>query len=207
MNFRNTNSSLSRCIIAQHLTDIKHIYKRPSVFVYLKAWKNSFGLVVFFECCCLFFRSWRLKQFQVIYLVFISCFIFPFTANADANFSARLSPLPLTLRTVDTITGGGSVEAMLVGSQLSITGRFHGLSGLATEARVHMGQLAIPGEAIAELTVSLKKSGELSGRLELSSEQITRLYAHGIYIQIYSDVAVEGNLRGWLIITEGENND
>jgi len=148
-----------------------------------------------------------LKRFQVIYLVFISCFISPFTANADASFSARLSPLPLTLRTVDTITGSGSVEAILVGSELSITGRFQGLSGLATGARVHMGQLAIPGEAIADLTVSLKKSGELSGWLELNSEQITRLYAHGIYIQIYSDVAVEGNLRGWLIITEGENND
>lgn len=169
------------------------------------ALKNSFSLAVFFECCCIFFSSFRVKQYKVICLVFVSGFILPLSTNADINFSARLSPLPLTLRTVDKITGSGSVEAILVGSQLSIQGRFQGLAGLATEAHVHMGQLAIPGLAIADLTVSLKNSGVLSGGVELNPEQITRLHAHGLYIQIYSDVAPEGNLRGWLIVNEGEN--
>lgn len=144
---------------------------------------------------------------SVAFLLAMSCFVFPFSASAESNFSARLSPLPVTLRTVNKITGVGNVEATLTGSQLTISGKFQGLSGKATTAHIHMGKLAIPGPAIADLKVSLNNVGEISGQVQLSSEQIIRLHEQGLYIQIHSDAAAAGNLRGWLIQVEGKNND
>ncbi|WP_460226736.1 CHRD domain-containing protein [Aurantivibrio infirmus] len=135
------------------------------------------------------------------------CLTLSLSVNAESIFSARLSPLPVTLRTVDKITGSGNVEAILKGPQLTIRGDFKGLSGLASEANIHMGELAIPGPAIIKLDISAASFGEIKAQVNLNAEQITRLHEHGLYIQIHSDVAPEGNLRGWLLKTEGDNNE
>lgn len=123
------------------------------------------------------------------------------TANARSEtvtFTARLSPLPVDFRSAETITGLGQVEASLEGLSLALSGDFAGLQGPATFARLHRGSLAIPGPAFADLKISRASSGELSGTVVLTAEQLQALQARAIYVQIYSEAAPGGNLRGWL---------
>jgi hypothetical protein len=115
------------------------------------------------------------------------------------EFSGRLSPSPVTIRTVDDVTGGGQVTARLEENRLNISATFEGLQAAATTAHLHAGKLAIPGPAFAQLTLKQKTAGSVSGVVELNEEDIARLRAGGMYLQINSQVAPEGNLRAWLL--------
>jgi hypothetical protein len=116
------------------------------------------------------------------------------------NFRARLSPLPVTPLTVNTITGGGQVTASLSNNVLSLNGTFNGLSSVATVAHVHSAPKAMRGPPVHALEVSTDKSGSLTGRIELTPEQVTALQAEALYIQIHSETNPEGEIRGWLLI-------
>jgi hypothetical protein len=117
------------------------------------------------------------------------------------SFRARLSPVPISVAMMSTIAGSGSLTATLSGKELMIQGTFEGLRSPATTAQVHRGPKGIPGPAVAntDLTVSKAVKGEISGRLELTPDQVDDLRAGRLYVQIQSERAPDGNLWGWLL--------
>jgi hypothetical protein len=121
------------------------------------------------------------------------------TAQARDAYKARLSPLGVTGATVNTITGVGSITATLVGTSLSVEGTFEGLTGNATEANVRRGPKGIPGPSIANLEVTKASSGKVSGTVTLTAEQVEDLRAGRLYVQVHSERALEGSIRGWLL--------
>jgi hypothetical protein len=117
------------------------------------------------------------------------------------SFRARLSPVPISVAMMSTIAGSGSLTATLSGKELMIQGTFEGLRSPATTAQVHRAPKGIPGPVVAnmDLTVSKAVKGEISGRLELTSDQVDDLRAGRWYVQIQSERAPDGNLWGWLL--------
>jgi len=124
------------------------------------------------------------------------------SAFADAppeNFKARLSPLGVTNATVDTTTGIGSATATLSGTRLTIDATFEGLTGNATAANVRRGPKGIPGPVAFELQVPKATSGKINATLELTPEQVADLRGARLYLQIHSERAPDGSIRGWLL--------
>lgn len=72
--------------------------------------------------------------------------------------------------------------------------------GVPTSAHLLMGSLpGVRGPLIAGLTVSTATSGTLSGSVDLSPEQLSALRNGGLYVEIDSDKAPEGDLWGWIM--------
>ena len=120
------------------------------------------------------------------------------TQNAQ-TFKARLSPMPVDATNQAGTTGLGAVTAVLAGTKLSVSGTFAGLQTPATIAQVHVGPKGISGPAVLDLTVTKATSGTLQGELMLTSAQVEHLNRGRLYIQIHSEKAPDGNLRGWLL--------
>lgn len=126
------------------------------------------------------------------------------TAGAAAQgrpdaYKARLSPLGVTNATVNTTTGVGNVTATLTGNRLTIDGTFQGLTGNATSANLRRGPKGIPGPVIAEIEIPKASSGAIKASVELNAAQVEDLRASRIYLQIHSERAPEGSIRGWLL--------
>src|SRR5262245_19514782 len=116
-------------------------------------------------------------------------------AQSEERFSGRLAPVPIDATMRASVTGSGSMSAVLTGTRLSINGKFAGLAGPATVARLHQGVVTgVRGPAVSELTISKSASGTLSGTVTLTAEQIENLKKGKLYIQIHSEKAPEGNL-------------
>jgi alcohol dehydrogenase (cytochrome c) len=123
----------------------------------------------------------------------------PAQASAQAtSFRARLSPLAVDGRLVNTVTGVGEVYATLSGSTLTVTGSYRGLSSPATGAHLHMSPPGVPGPVAQSLTVSGATAGDISGTVQLGAEQIAALRANGLYVQIHSEANPDGDIRGWI---------
>ena len=117
------------------------------------------------------------------------------------DFTARLGRVPVDSRTQSTIAGIGHATAKLDGDRLVVEGDFEGLQGAATMADLHMGPaVGVRGPAIHQLTVSKDANGNLSGSVQLSSDEIAALRAGRIYIELASAAAPDGNLWGWLFM-------
>ena len=114
------------------------------------------------------------------------------------NYRARLSPMPTTPQTVDSITGEGEVFFSLEGNTLTVEGSFDGMSSVATVAHLHNGPPAQPGPPVHQLEVSLATGGEIGGVIELTDEQVEALRANSLYVQIHSEGNPPGELRGWI---------
>ncbi|MEX0618016.1 MAG: CHRD domain-containing protein [Pseudohongiellaceae bacterium] len=121
------------------------------------------------------------------------------SAAQETRFRARLSPMPVTPQTVDSITGGGEVHATLNGTVLSIAGSFRGTSSVATAAHVHNGPKAIPGPPVHPLEVTNATSGDIHGELDLTPEQVEAFNNEALYIQVHTETNPGGELRGWLL--------
>jgi hypothetical protein len=121
-----------------------------------------------------------------------------YAQNAQ-TFKARLSPMPVDATNQAGTTGLGAVTAVLAGTKLSVSGTFSGLQTPATIAQVHVGPKGISGPAVLDLTVTKATSGTLQGELMLTSAQVEHLKRGRLYIQIHSEKAPDGNLRGWLL--------
>ena len=121
-----------------------------------------------------------------------------YAQNAQ-TFKARLSPMPVDATNQAGTTGLGAVTAVLAGAKLSISGTFSGLQTPATIAQVHVGPKGISGPAVLDLTVTKATSGTLQGELMLTPAQVEHLKRGRLYIQIHSEKAPDGNLRGWLL--------
>jgi hypothetical protein len=123
-------------------------------------------------------------------------------AQSAQTFKARLSPVPLELSQLSTIAGTGTITSELAGMRLTLSGTFEGLRSPATVARVHKAQMGLRGPAVFDLTVTQAVSGTVRGSLTLSAAQVEDLKRSRYYVQIHSEQAPEGNLRGWLIPEE-----
>ena len=115
------------------------------------------------------------------------------------QFKARLAPLGVTGATVNTTTGSGTATATLDGSRLTVQGTFAGLTGAATAANVRRGPKAIPGPIVFELEFTKASSGTVKGSFELNAAQIEDAKGGRLYIQIHSERAPDGSIRGWLL--------
>jgi CHRD domain len=121
-------------------------------------------------------------------------------AAASSTFHVRLSPGPRLVGTRADRSGGGSVTATLEDNMLKLQGSFSGLLAVPTGAHLHMGSLpGVRGPVIADLTVSPDTTGTLTGMVQLNSQQLAALRKGGLYIEIDSDKAPEGDLWGWIM--------
>jgi hypothetical protein len=121
-------------------------------------------------------------------------------AGAEGNqFTARLSTVPVDFANRAGKTGAGTATAVLTGNKLSVSGTFQGLSSPATSARVHIGGKGIGGPELFDLTATKAPEGTINGSFDLSKAQVENLQAGHLYIQLQSQKAPEGNLRGWLL--------
>jgi hypothetical protein len=121
-------------------------------------------------------------------------------AQAAESFKARLSTVPVDATMLPTVTGSGSLKAVMTGSKLTITGSFDGLRSPAIRASIHSGpQRGIRGPAVHDLTVAKDKSGSVSGSVDLTPSEVEDLRNGRWYVQIDSERAPDGNLWGWLL--------
>ena len=114
-------------------------------------------------------------------------------------YKARLSPLGVTNATVATTTGVGAVTASLTGTKLTIEATFEGLTGMATAANLRRGPKGIPGPVVFDLEFPKASEGKITAALDLKPEQIEDLRAGRLYLQIHSERAPDGSIRGWLL--------
>jgi len=121
-------------------------------------------------------------------------------AQSPKTFRARLAPVAIDAAMKATVTGSGSLTAVLTGSKLTVNGKFDGLRGPATVANIHQGPATgVRGPAILELSVSKAPSGAVSGSFDLTPDQVESLDKGKWYVQIHSEKAPDGNLWGWLL--------
>ena len=123
-------------------------------------------------------------------------------AQAPRNYRARLSPVPIDVSQVATITGSGSVTAVLNGTKLTVTGTFEGMKSPATVVHLHMGQRGVRGPSVLDLQATKATSGTISGAIDLTSQQLQDLQNSRLYVQLHSEKAPDGNLWGWLLPQE-----
>jgi hypothetical protein len=123
----------------------------------------------------------------------------PLVAQERLALSVRLTTIPVEAATVEGLTGSGSATASLDGNRLTVTGSFKALQSPATSARLHAAPKGLRGPAILDLDVTNGTSGEISGDVTLTPEQADRLRRGQLYLQLQSEEAPEGNLRGWLL--------
>lgn len=131
-------------------------------------------------------------------------------AQGSRTYRARLSPVALDVAMQATVSGSGSVSAVLTGTTLTITGAFDGLKSPATIAQIHKGPIkGVRGPSIFDLTVSPgasggnATSGTIGGTVTLTPVQVTDLEKSRLYVQLHSERAPDGNLWGWLQLQEG----
>jgi hypothetical protein len=118
---------------------------------------------------------------------------------ADSNsFRTRLSPVPIDVGMQVNIAGQGQITAMLAGNKLTVNGTASGLRSPATEVHIHRGQPGIPGPAILDLATTKTTAPTISGTVELSPSMVDDLKNGQLYVQLNSERAPDGNLRGWL---------
>ena len=127
----------------------------------------------------------------------------PSRAQSGKTFKARLSPVPIDVAMQATISGSGSVSAVLSGTKLTVTGTFQGLRSPATIAQVHKSPIrGVRGPVVFDLTPSAGTSGTISASVDLTPAQITDLEKGRLYVQLHSEKAPDGNLWGWLLPAE-----
>jgi hypothetical protein len=121
-------------------------------------------------------------------------------AQNGQSFKARLSTVPVDATMLPTVTGSGSLKAVLVGDKLTISGSFEGLRSSAIRASIHIvPQRGILGPAVHDLNVTKEKAGSVTGSVDLTASEVEDLKSGRLYVQIDSERAPEGNLWGWLL--------
>jgi hypothetical protein len=140
-----------------------------------------------------------LRPLRRLTLMLVVCLPVALGAQSDLVYKARLAPVPVDAITQPRTTGTGSVTATLRGSTLTVSGTFSGLQGPATLAKIHVAPKGMRGPATVDLTVTRDTSGTVQGELTLTAAQLEHLRRMRLYVQIHSEAAPEGNLRGWLL--------
>ena len=133
-------------------------------------------------------------------ILIVTFLLFVTNIQAQEVYRARLSPMPTTPQTVNTILGEGEVILTLNGNSLTVDGTFTGMSSAATGAHIHNGPPAQPGPVIHTLEVSQSTNGSVNGTISLTNEQVEALANNEFYIQIHSESNPPGELRGWVFL-------
>lgn len=133
-------------------------------------------------------------------ILIVTFLLFVTNIQAQEVYRARLSPMPTTPQTVNTILGEGEVILTLNGNSLTVDGTFTGMSSAATGAHIHNGPPAQPGPVIHTLEVSQATNGSVNGTISLTDEQVEALINNEFYIQIHSESNPPGELRGWVFL-------
>jgi hypothetical protein len=120
-------------------------------------------------------------------------------APAAEKYHTRLSVVPLDVAMQANVAGQGAVTATLDGNKLTISGNAEGLRSAATVAEIHRGPPGIPGPPILNLTVTKSVTPTIGGTVELSPSMVQDLKSGQLYVQVNSERAPDGNLRGWLM--------
>ena len=121
-------------------------------------------------------------------------------ARADDSFDFRLSPGPRLVGTRAASSGSGDVTATLTGAVLALQGKYEGLLGAPATAQLAMGSApGVRGPKIADLTISSGTGGSISGTVKLNSRQLALFRKGGLYVEIDSPSAPEGDLWGWVL--------
>jgi len=120
-------------------------------------------------------------------------------APAGESYRTRLSVVPLDVAMQANVAGQGSVTAMLQGNRLTVSGTAEGLRSPATNAQIHRGPPGIPGPAVLDLTVTSSTAPAIGGSVELTPSMVQDLKNGQLYVQVNSERAPDGNLRGWLM--------
>jgi len=116
---------------------------------------------------------------------------------ADASFDFRLSPGPRLVGTRAQSSGSGQVHASLDGRTLILRGTYQGLLGRPTDVHLAMGSLpGVRGPVVAPLIAA---DGTISGQVILSSRQLAAFRKGGLYVEIDSTEAPDGDLWGWVM--------
>ena len=108
-------------------------------------------------------------------ILIVTFLLFVTNIQAQEVYRARLSPMPTTPQTVNTILGEGEVIQTLNGNSLTVDGTFTGMSSAATGAHIHNGPPAQPGPVIHTLEVSQATNGSVNGTISLTEEQVEAL--------------------------------
>ena len=118
---------------------------------------------------------------------------------AAETLTVRLSPGPRLVGTRADRSGAGKVTATLDGGKLTLSGTYDGLPGVPTGAHLFAGSApGVRGPKVADLTISAATSGNLSGSATLNGKQHTAFAKGGLYVEIDSGDAPDGDLWGWL---------
>ena len=121
-------------------------------------------------------------------------------AQADTSFSFRLSPGPRLVGTRAASSGEGAVTATLAGNALTLSGGYRGLLGNPSSARLMMGPApGVRGVPIADLTITPATQGQVSGSVRLNAAGLAAFGRGGLYLQIDSAEAPDGDLWGWIM--------
>jgi hypothetical protein len=119
-------------------------------------------------------------------------------ATAAENYQTDIGPTPLDGANRVNVMGRGSVLATLDGKKFTLHGTFAGLATPATDAHLCMGNvMGGTGPAIYDVTVTPAQSGQVSGSVTLTPEQVAALKVGKIYLLLDSQKAPKGNLWGW----------
>ena len=119
------------------------------------------------------------------------CMTAPAGGQDEETFRARLAPSAGG-------TGAGEVRAVLRGRLLDISGRFDGLTSVATAAHVHQAPAGETGPALFTLEVTPGRDGDLRGGADLAGDQVEALREGTLYVQIHTLDRPAGALLGWL---------
>lgn len=120
-------------------------------------------------------------------------------APAGESYRTRLSVVPLDVSMQANVAGQGSITATLQGNRLTVSGTAEGLRSPATAAQIHRGAPGIPGPSILDLTVTKSITPAIGGTVELTPSMVQDLKNGELYVQVNSERAPDGNLRGWLM--------
>jgi hypothetical protein len=94
----------------------------------------------------------------------------------------------------------GSLYAVLDGKgKIGINGTFEGLSSAATAANLHRGVDGQRGPKVAVMTVSKATNGVVKGDITLTPAEIADLQKGFYYVEIATERAADGEVRGWLL--------
>ncbi len=119
-------------------------------------------------------------------------------AFATEGYQTNIGPTPLDGSNRANVLGRGAVLATLDGKLFTLHGAFAGLATPATNAHLCMGNvMGGTGPIIYDITVTTAQSGEISGTVAFTPEQVSALKAGKIYLLLDSQKAPKGNLWGW----------
>jgi CHRD domain len=83
--------------------------------------------------------------------------------------------------------------------KIGINGTFEGLTSPATAAYLHKGTDGQRGPRVMEMTVSKRAHGVVKGDITLTEAEIADLQKGLYYVEIATEKAADGEVRGWLV--------